>query len=156
MEINKNAHPGYAMEYWKLVAMFAGDPDFHIGTINDETKSCTIKIKSKAKAELFKQLCKVKYLKINVSVSEDIGKEDELAELFSTNPHFSQLYSPNDNTTFMKAVLFKPECLRYFSDESSSPTRHTAILPRDLVQDLFGDDINIQTDLSDVYGDMYF
>lgn len=145
-------HPPYAMEYWKLHAMFDGDPDIVIGELNDSNKSCSISFASSEKADLFESLIHVEYLNIEYEININTEmSEANIAKLFSTNPHFSRLMSVEDSPVPYAAVLFKAECMHYFSDDFFSPTGHTAILPETLAVELLGGDnctALIRTDLN--------
>lgn len=142
-------HPGYALEYHKLKALFDDDPDFIIGELDDQNKICTVTIKDKEKEDLFTNLINLQYLNIRIAPHEIEPSELSIARLFDTNPHFSRYFSTEvEDGLPLKAALFKPECMSYYSDDFSSPTGWTAILPEDLAKELIVGEFNIKTDLA--------
>lgn len=132
-------HPPYAMEYWKLRAMFDGDSDIVIGELDNDKQSCSITFASSEKADLFESLIHIEHLNIEcvININTEMS-EANVAKLFSTNPHFSRLVTVADPTFPYSAALFKAECMHYFSDDLFSPSGHTAILPETLAVELLG------------------
>lgn len=146
MSDNVKLHPLYSLEYYKLKALFDGDPDFSISPVNDIEHSCTITVKNPNKACILDNYLRFDALKVNIEVKSDVGGEKALARLLDTNPYFSTLAGSDDG--LMTAVLMKPECIPVYTDDFFSPSGHTAFTADQLVRDIFGDGFNIQTDFS--------
>lgn len=140
----ENLHPGYAYEYYQLKALFENDPDFEIGKIDNENQSCVITTKNAKKAMLFDKLANFKFLDVKVETADIIANENGLGELFESNPLFSHVeeFGPDSH---MKAAMFKPECVAFFSDDFFSPTGWSVMTAQDLARRLFDGHINIQT-----------
>ena len=150
-EGKSNLHPGYVLEYWRLKAMFDGDPEISIGEQVDNPETpCVITVKTSDKAALLKDLLCLKWLKVDIQTEEVPVGEEALAALLSTNPHFSRLYDSEGQFPF-QCVLLNQECIRVFSDDFFSPTGSTAMTAEGLAYELFTTEdgtrsINIKTD----------
>ena len=150
-EDHPSLHPGFVLEYWRLKAMFEGDPDIVIGEqVDDPEQPCVITVKNSDKAALLKDLLCLKWLKVDIQTAELPVGEEALAALLSTNPHFARLYDSQGQFPF-QSVLMKPECVRVFSDDFFSPTGSTAMTAEGLAYELFTTEdgtrsINIKTD----------
>ena len=151
---NPELHPGYAEEYWRLVAFFEDDPTIEVGECDSKNQSCKIYTADPVKAEYLRAMIDTAFLDVEVICDEeDVEPSEEiLAYICKDNPHFSCLYNnkenaEDENAPMYKAAMFKPDCMHYFSDDMFSPSGHTAITARDLAKSIFyNHGINFQTD----------
>ena len=151
---NTKAHPLWAEEYWLLKAFFEDDPTICVGDpdISEIGHYCTITTNDSLKAKYLEELLNLRELIVHIECeNEDVTNNQKLGYLCKDNPIFHDVITIRDEDLIkFEAVEFKPICIHYYSDDLSSPTGHTAILPWQLAKALFsGNKINFQTHLEE-------
>lgn len=147
-------HPGYAMEYYKIKAFFEDDPTFKVSELDDVEKACTITVNDTLKGEILKLVLNTKYLKVNVECEQPgpTGISENMIDyLCRDNPHYDhmEVFDTEEGFTMMKALMFKPEVMHWYSDDMFSPSGHSAILPQTLASQIFYENLNYQTLLTE-------
>lgn len=149
MENEINLRPPYVVEYNKLCAFFDGDPTIEIGKLDDKTKSCTIKVSDKKKAQILGDTLTLYHLNFKIVCNDKtrtFNGEEDMAYLLADTPLFSR-YMVTKGYPHYQAVMLTPDCVPVDTDNAFSPSGCDAYTPVQLARQLFyGNHINFQTD----------
>lgn len=147
--------PPYVTFYNALEAMFSGDEAYHLSPLDDATKSCTLTTDNRMKYILLKENLKTEFpefgesgLTINLEyVGRDGMDANELAAIFSTNPHFSYLFESKGGPFPFASCVFKNEVIQYHNDNLFDPHSYKSDLAENIVKGLFKTRCFVSTDI---------
>lgn len=137
--------PPYAQTYNKLKAFFEGDPSYEISELNDETRSCEIKVENRLKYEVLRENLKLTYpenAKLGLTIKLTFTGRDgmsaqELAAIVADNPRFSYLFESTEGPFPYSSVVFKNGVVQYHNDNLFDPYSHATTLMETLAKELF-------------------
>ena len=136
--------------YKKLVALFGDDPELDV-LWDDDTKTVTIESVNTFKIMALEKLLNPTVVFGNITVTVKClvknGAEESLSAVFKTafagNPHFSQVIDAKVvamNETF---VLFQPEVIQFFNDDTTDYYSNWNGLSEDIMRDIIKKDIRV-------------
>ena len=141
--------------YNKLVALFNDDPELNV-LWKEEEKTIIIESINTFKIMALEKLLAPTVAFGNVTVTVKClvkdGAEESLSAVFKTafagNPHFSKVIDATVVAVEETFVLFKPEVIQFFNDDTSDYYSNWNGLSEDIMRDVIKKDIrvNIGTD----------